>query len=584
MNFASDLYQKRTSKRTRILALVLALWVFGIFFRLIDLQVFRHARLRGQVLKQNQDITKILPTRGTIYDRNGKILARSIPVPSVFFSPPAEEPAELEMQTIRKVEKILGLGAKDLDRIKARLQKKSSFTWIKRKTEAPSAEQIKALGLNGIGSLDEPKRFYPQGTLAAHVLGGVDIDDKGLSGIELAYDEILRGKEGESLILRDVKRRGYYSEVLKAPENGKDITLTIDETIQYISEKELEKAVVENKAHWGTVIISQPATGEILAMASVPTFNPNAYPPPSPQDDINRAIRYNFEPGSTFKIVTASAALENRRVRLSDLFDCSEGLIDVAGSPIRDHQKFGLLTFPEVVIHSSNVGMIQVGQRIGQDALWRTVQAFGFGRKTGIDLPAEESGILPNWGKRTLPALSIGYEISVTALQILQAMNIIANRGALVPPRIVRAVQGSPLNPSRNTGAAAPAISEKTAEQLIQILERVVVEGTGQSAWTSGYAIAGKTGTTQKYDPELKAYSSAKHIASFVGFAPIEKPMISMIVVLDEPQKAQHYGGQVAAPVFRDIAGRVLRYTHVWPQKNLEKAVVAAKLWRDGQR
>ncbi len=584
MNFTTDLYRKKTRKRTRILGFLMAVWVFGIFIRLIDLQVFRHSRLKAQVIKQNQDITRILPKRGTIYDRNGKILARSVPVPSVFYSPPAEETIGLQMETIRKLEGILSLSAKDLEKIKTRLQKKSSFVWIKRKVDAAQAERVKALGLNAIDFLDEPKRFYTQGSLAAHALGGVDIDDKGQSGIELTYDEVLRGKEGESLILRDVKRREYYSEVLKAPESGKDITLTIDETIQYYAQKELEKAVLENRANWGTVIISVPATGEILAMASVPSFDPNSYPPPSPQDEMNRAIRFNFEPGSTFKIVTASAALENRPVSLNEIFDCSEGSIAVAGSPIRDHQKFGLLTFPEVVIHSSNVGMIQIGQRIGSDALLRAVQAFGFGRKTGIDLPAEESGILPNWSKRTLPALSIGYEISVTAIQMLQAMNIIANRGTLVPPKIVKAVQGVPVSPRQDPRLTAPVISEKTAQQLIRILERVVLEGTGRAAWANGYSVAGKTGTTQKFDPELKAYSSTKHIASFVGFVPVETPMISMIVVLDEPQKGEHYGGQVAAPVFKEIAGRVLRYGHVYPQKSLERASVTAKLWKDKER
>ena len=586
MHLPIEAYRKKVRKRTRILAFLLTVWVIGIFFRLVDLQVFLHASFKTQVAKQNQDRTKILPDRGTIYDRNGKILARSIPVPSLFYSPPAEESFELQMKTIRRLEETLGLSAKDVEKIKARLQKKSSFAWLKRKVDAATAERIIALGLNGVFSREEPKRFYPQAKLAAHVLGGVDIDDQGQSGIELAYDAVLRGKEGEVLILRDVKRREYYSEVLVEPQSGKDITLTIDENIQYIAQRELEKAVLENRADWATAIVSRPDSGEILAMASCPGFDPNAYPPSS-EEEVNRATRYNYEPGSTFKIVTASAALENHAVSLNDIFDCSEGLIAVAGSPIRDHKRFGLLTFPEAVVYSSNVGMIQVGQRLDPDAFYRTIRNFGFGRRTGLDLPAEEAGrLMPpeKWSRRSLPALSIGYEISATAIQILQAINVIANRGLLIGPKIVSAVEGSTVSGPKKAEPPRRVISEKTANTLIKILEQVIIEGTGQAARINGYTAAGKTGTTQKIDPQLKRYSSFKHIASFVGFVPVERPAISVIVVLDDPQKADHYGGQVAAPVFREISSQVLRYLRVSPQKDLMKAALMANPGREGDR
>jgi cell division protein FtsI/penicillin-binding protein 2 len=586
VKFPNEVYQKKVRKRTRILAFLLTVWIIGILIRLIDLQVFLHAGFKAQVAKQNQDRTKILPERGTIYDRNGKILARSIPVPSLFYSPPPEESFEQQMKTIRRLEATLDLSAKDLERIKSRLQKKSLFSWIKRKVDATTAERVKAMGLNGVFSREEPKRFYPQAKLAAHVLGGVDIDDKGQSGIELAYDEVLRGKEGEVLIFRDVKRREYYSEVLEEPQSGKDITLTIDENIQYIAQRGLEKAVLENRADWAAAIISRPDSGEILAMASYPAFDPNAYPPSS-EEELNRATRFNFEPGSTFKIVTASAALENRAVSLNEIFDCREGTITVPGSPIRDHKKFGLLTLPGVVAHSSNVGMIQVGLRIDPDSFYKTIRDFGFGSKTGLDLPAEEAGLLmppKKWSRRSLPALSIGYEISATAIQILQAVNIIANRGLRVAPRIVSAVEGSSAIGQKASSPPDRVISEKTADALIKILEQAVLEGTGQAAWINGYTVAGKTGTTQKIDPELKRYSSSKHIASFVGFVPVEKPAISMIVVLDEPQKADYYGGQVAAPVFREISGQVLRYLRVNPQKSLMKAALAAGPGREGER
>ncbi len=586
MKFPAEAHKKKVRKRMRILAFLLALWLIGIFLRLIDLQVFLHPGFKAQVAKQNQDRTTIIPERGTIYDRNGHILAQSVPVPSVFFSAPPEESIEMQMKTIRRLEKILGLSTKDLEKIKFRLQKKSSFTWIKRKVDGPTAQRIMTLNLNGVAYQEEPKRFYPQGRLAAHVLGGVDIDDKGLSGIELAYDEVLRGKEGEVLILRDVKRRGYYSEILKEAQSGKDIALTIDENIQYIAQRALEKAVLENRAHWATAIISRPDSGEILAMASYPSFDPNKYPPP-PEDEVNRATRYNFEPGSTFKMVTASAALEHRVVSVHDIFDCSEGSIVVGGSPIRDHKKFGLLTFSGVVVHSSNIGMIQVGQRLGSEALFQAIQAFGFGRKTGIDLPAEESGLLAppaKWSRRSLPALSIGYEISVTAIQILQAMNIIANRGLLIAPRIVSEIQGRSVISQKESSLPARVLSEKTADSMIKILEQVVHEGTGQAALINGFTVAGKTGTSQKIDPELKRYSSDKHIASFVGYVPVEKPAISMIIVLDEPQKADHYGGQVAAPLFQEIASQVLRYLHIYPQKSLMRAALPAQSGKEAER
>jgi len=582
MNFVNDMYQKKARRRTRILVLLLSFWVVAIIFRLLQLQVFHHAGLRAQVIEQNQNTADILPKRGTIYDRNGKILARSVPIPSIFYAPSAE-PVEKQVASIRKLEDVLSLTPRDLDKIRAGLQKNSHFVWVKRKVDPRLAEMALSLKINGIRTQEETKRFYPLGTLAAHVLGGVDIDDNGLSGIEYKHNPVLQGQKGKVMILRDAKKREYHFEITAEPVNGRDIILTIDETIQYIAQKELEKAVADNRANWGVVIISCPASGEILAMASVPTFDPNSYPPPTPEADMNQGIRRNIEPGSTFKIVTAAAAIENHRVTSADAFDCREGSITIAGSQIRDHQAFGVLSFPEVIIHSSNVGTIQVGQRIGPELFSRTIQAFRFGRKTGIELPGEEPGkFAPTtaWNKRSLASLSIGYEISVTPLQILQAMNAIANRGALVPPRIIKAIPGVPDKTKKMTDAYPQVMSPAAAEKLVAVLERVVLEGTGRAAFIEGYDVAGKTGTTQKYDPQLKCYSSSKHIALFVGFVPVDKPLLSMIIVLDEPKKDEYYGGQVAAPVFREVARRVLRYLHVYPQKSPAKAVLTASLTR----
>jgi cell division protein FtsI (penicillin-binding protein 3) len=324
-----------------------------------------------------------------------------------------------------------------------------------------------------------------------------------------------------------------------------------------------------------------PRNGEILALANWPTFNPNALSKSDDDSRRNRAIQSLYEPGSTFKIVTASAALENRRVSLTQTFDCSKGQIEAAGGAIRDHKTFGILSFPEVIIESSNVGTVQVGRQVGPALLSQTIQAFHFGRKTGIELPAESAGIvhpLAEWTKRSLDSVSIGYELSATALQILMAANVIANRGEYVPPRIVKSIAGMTAGRNAAGGERVRVISEQTALALAAILERVVLEGTGKEAAAGGFAIAGKTGTSQLFDTALKTYQSSKHIASFVGFAPADKPVLSIVVVLAEPKKDNmYYGGLVAAPVFREIALRTLRYKGVIPPAGADRTILAAK-------
>jgi len=434
-------YQRRILKRTIILAFFFFLWFVVLTLRLIQLQVIDYRRFREAVIRQSQLEREIVPERGTIFDRHGKILARSLPVPTAFFMPNDKEPAAVQFGRVESLKKILDLSAKELLGIKARIQKGDPYIFIKRKIHQEQADRVAGLDLSGVHFQEENKRFYPSGTLAAHVLGGVDVDDQGLAGIELQYNTRLAGDKGRSLILRDANKRRFGWEVLKESTPGKDLVLTLDESIQYIAERELEKGVREHAAGWGTVIISHPASGEVLAMATWPTYDPNDFPPSPLERGRNRAIQQNFEPGSMFKIVTASAALEAGVVGLSDIFDCSEGRIRVAGWTINDHKKMGVLSFPEVIIHSSNVGTIKVGQRIGPDSLYRMIQAFGFGQKTGIDLPGEENGIfhsLPNWSRTSLAAHSIGYEISVTAAQTLQAMNVLANRGVLIPLRVTR--------------------------------------------------------------------------------------------------------------------------------------------------
>jgi len=329
-------------------------------------------------------------------------------------------------------------------------------------------------------------------------------------------------------------------------------------------------------ADWGTVVISEPKTGEILAIANRPVYDPNDYPPVVPGDGVNRAIQHTFEPGSTFKIITAAAARELGRVGLGETYDCREGSISVGGSLVRDHKRLGILSFPEVFIESSNVGAIMIAQEIGEQNLYQMIKAFHFGERTGIDLPGEEYGIcrpLSSWKKSSL-RIAIGYEISVTAVQVLRAMNVFATRGRLIRPSISLSAGVRGLS---SPGSQVPlkVLSEGTASELAEIFKRVVEEGTGLPARLEGFDIAGKTGTAQKFDEDLGGYSSAKHMASFVGFVPADDPIISMIVVLDEPKGLMQYGGQLAAPVFRDISARVLRYLYAAPKPKAEILVTA---------
>jgi len=582
MNDLGPSYQSRVRKRTIILAFFFFLWFLVLTLRLIQLQVIEHRRLREAVINQSQYERPIIPERGTIYDRHGQILARSLPAPTVCLIPNKDDlPADL-FARVERLKNIAGLSDKELQKIKARIEGGDPYIYIRRKISWDQANRISKLNLKNIYVRLENRRFYPLGPLAAHVLGGVNIDGEGQSGVELQYNTRLQGEKGLSLILWDANKRPYDWEIAKEPTPGQDLVLTLDESIQYIAERELEKAVREHQASWGTVVLSHPSSGEILAMATYPTYDPNDYPPSLAELGRNRAIQHNFEPGSMFKIVTAAAAREAGVVKLNDLFDCSEGKVKVAGWTISDHKKFGVLTFSEVIAHSSNVGTIKVGRRIGQDTLYRMIQNFRFGQKTGLDLPGEEGGIfrpLHKWSGTSLAAHSIGYEISVTAVQILQAMNILANRGVLVPFRITRAsLNPADYNPDM-PAAGDRIISERTASELTnRVFERVVTDGTGQAAWIDGFPAAGKTGTARKLDQELRVYSASRHLASFVGFVPADRPVLSMVVVLDDPKFNLQYGGQVAAPVFREIARRVLLYLRQTPQVDPSGKIVTAQL------
>lgn len=557
-----DKQSKRVRKRTLLLGSGLILWFAVLILRLVQLQVIEHPKYKKRVLNQKQNESVITPERGTIYDRSGTILARSIPSTSIALRPKEGDSQEILFEKVTKLRPVLALDSKDIRRIQSQIKKEASFIWLKRKVKSQTMKRVEELAIPGISYEEEPQRYYPQKSLVSHVLGRVDLDGVGQSGIERSYNTVLGGKQGRRLNFRDARLRNFEFEILEHPVPGKDIYLAIDETIQYYALRALEAARKKTKAKWGTVIVSHPATGEILAMANVPGFDSNDKKVDPTRADNNKAIHHIFDPGSTFKIVTATAALESDLFQMNETFDCSDGYRMLGYRRISDHKKLDHLTFPEIFVHSSNVGVTLIADRLGQESMFQIIKDFGFGQKTGIDLPAEYAGIfhsLSEWKKYSHDYLSVGYEIGVTAVQMLQALNIVANRGRFVPLRMVKDIPQAQDALPQAEMSFRRIFPEHIMDRLASILEQAVFEGTGTQAQVPGYIVAGKTGTAQKIDPVTKTYSRTAHMASFMGFIPADNPVLSIIVVVDDPQGV-FYGGDVAAPVFKEIAERSLRY------------------------
>jgi cell division protein FtsI (penicillin-binding protein 3) len=575
-------YESDIRKRTLVLSFILAAWAAVVALRLVQIQVFGHARAKAAVLDQNRDKITMEPRRGTIFDRNGEILACSLPAVSVNIRPVEKETPADERKKVRSLQGLLGLSEKEVATILDRLKDKIKFTPVKAKIPLEEAARVVALKLPGVEFEPATRRRYPLGSRATHVLGGLSLTEESKTGVEARYDDVLKGEEGEKVVYQVRGGRDYQAQVIKSPVPGRDLVLTIDATIQYYVEKELARAVAEHKAAWGVVIVMDPSSGEILALASLPNYDVNDFP--GPRDAwMNRAVQLSFEPGSTFKIVTAAAALERNRVGFGELFDCTAGFIKVGGLTITDHDRENVLSFPQVLIKSSNVGTVLFAQRLTIPEYFDTIKSFRFGTKTGIDLPREDPGLVHSandWNKRTsLPHIAIGYEVRATPLQILRAMNVYATGGLLVRPRVVK--QGP--EPAGDGEAPVRVISEKTANELVsRVFELVVEEGTAKDGRLDGFRAAGKTGTAQKYDRASNSYSTEKYTSSFVGFVPVERPRLAMIVVLDEPKEG-YYGGQVCAPVFRDIARQVLRYLRVPPERKLPARVLTAGMTK-GER
>jgi cell division protein FtsI (penicillin-binding protein 3) len=532
--------------------------------RLVQLQVFLAPQLRAAARSQQEAVITLDSKRGPIYDRNGRELALSVDVDSVYADPSMVADPTL---AARKLSRALDVKFEDL---RSKLRSGKRFVWVQRKITPAQRRTVEKLGLKGIGFVKESKRYYPNGSLAAHALGYAGVDNQGLDGIEFSQDAEVRGKPGCISTLRDGRGDHALTTNERPATAGRAVVLSLDEVIQHLAEKELEAAVTEHQARGGTAIVMRPGSGEILALANRPTFDPNAYTDYPEDARRNRAIGTIYEPGSTFKVVTASSALEEKKVTPATVVYCEHGAIQIGKFTIReDRLPFDYLTVEQVVEKSSNVGAIKLALMMPQEVFYRHVTDFGFGQPTGIDLPGETRGLLrppAQWSGLSQASMAIGQEVGVTPLQSVTAVAAVAGGGILHRPWIVAGLVGEDgvvSRPVRSAEAGRRILSPSTAAAMTGILEKVVEDGTGKAAAIPGYRVAGKTGTAQKID-ETGRYSHGKFVASFVGFVPAEDPALAIIVVVDEPHNGFH-GGEIAAPVFARIALPALQYLGVMP-------------------
>ena len=547
--------------------LFLALFVL-IGGRAIQLQMLQGDKLMRLGQRQHLKEWIVLPKRGALFDRTGEPLALSMESQSVYARPHRiHDPSKLSQALAR----ILNMRVAD---VKEKITADKPFVWVRRQLSSAEAEKIQVLNAEGIGMFYEPKRYYPQGQLAGQLIGFVGRDSEGLEGVELKYNDYIRGETGSSVAERDALGRRVLVqgvEGLHIPP-GSDIHLTLDTSIQHMAEKELEASILKYRAKAGVAVVVEPFTGEVLALANYPSFYPNNYSKHLAEQRRNRAVTDSFEPGSTFKTILAAAALEEGVVGKDDLFYCEMGKYPYAGKVIHDTHAHGWLPFSKILQVSSNIGFTKVAEKMKKDRFFRYIEKFGFGESTGIDVPGEAAGLLrrpEKWSSVDLATHAFGQGLSATPMQLVMAYAAIANGGFLMRPYVMRRAVGptGEILLANQPHVVRRVISEKTSTLLASILKDVTTEGgTGVMANVDGFDVAGKTGTAQKADPVHGGYAAKKRVASFVGFVPANNPRLVALVLIDEPE-VNVYGGVVAAPVFRNIAQGALRHLAVAPRK-----------------
>jgi len=553
--------------RIRFFGALFILAFLSIVGRAYYLQVVQASELQERADQQRQRVVKLAPQRGSIFDSRGDPLAISLAAESLYADPGLiKNPQKVAGQ----LGKLLKSSKKELARL---LSEKKRFVWLQRKLDPQVVKQIRGLKIYGLQFVTERKRYYPQAGTAAHVLGFIGLDPKGLEGIELEYDRQLQGEPGRLVSLRDARGRGLASadQLIQGGVAGHNLYLTLDRSLQYVAEKELARVVRETGAVGGTVVMLEPASGRILAMASQPDYNPNLAGRYKAAKRRNRAVCDMYEPGSTFKPFLMAAILEEGLARPEQKIYCENGRYSVGGKTIRDHKKFKQLTLKEILKFSSNIGSAKLGKALERDRFYSYLHDFGFGEQTGLDLPGEAEGILrppSKWFEIDLAAISFGQGVSVTPIQMASAMAVIANGGLLMEPYLVERITDADGREAqkRLPQVRRRVISEKTARQVRDMMIGVTEPGgTGTRAALSGYRVAGKTGTAQKVDTVTGGYSPDKRVSSFVGFVPADNPALVLSITVDEP-KGKAYGGLVAAPVFARIAGQTLSHLNILPK------------------
>ncbi|HET6208577.1 MAG TPA: penicillin-binding transpeptidase domain-containing protein [Terracidiphilus sp.] len=576
-----------------VVCLFFLVWACAIAGRLFVLQIVRHNEYVERAQKQQQRTFEVAPRRGILYDRNLHELAMTVQADSIY-----AEPTEIDDK--KQAARVLAAtvhtdpddGQTSEDQILNRLNNGRNFAWVARRVLPEVSAKVKSLGLKGIYFQKEFERFYPDNEIAAQVLGYVGVDDAGLGGLEKKFEPQLHGVPGHMFMAVDARRRVLGS-TEREPEPGQNFVLTIDSNIQFLAERALDHAMERTQAANGTVVVQDVHTGQILALAIRPTFNPNLFRHTTPELLRNHAVSDVYEPGSTFKLVAYSAALDQGLVKPDDPVDCQGGSITLAGRVIHDNQgeHYGVIPVHKALEVSSDVGAIKMALKVGPEKYYDYLRAFGFGHKAGVELPGETRGLLRpvnKWGPSSIGSIAMGQEIAVTPLQLVSMVSTIANGGVYLPPHVLLPVPSSAdtSNGQKSAASTAPAmqpmpfreggelpnplptgahrvLSELSAAEMRKMMEGVVLYGTGKSAQLNGYSSGGKTGTAQKVDPRTHLYSKTMHVASFAGIAPVNNPVIAVAVVIDTPKSGSYYGAQVSAPVFAEVAQQVLEYLGV---------------------